>query len=349
MKGRIETPEHETPSKSPGTGPDLNGEVHYTVRARTKGDKIENLTVPRNGTAAFSPEIGESIIENVDLPDHGSLCICRLLPNCDTTLEVKTESDVPWLGTISAHRGRAHISLPGTEELEINQATGIIWKHKSGTTFFRVSGGQEIVTLCVNFPTPIFRKYFNRKAPQAIAPYLAPSVQEHLLHPYMASRYIRSAVESALAPGTSGPLRQMQIEGAGKTFIALVIAELEKERRGGKAPSLNAGEIAQAAMEMLRERLDEIPEITEMAAALNTSPKRLNASFKEYFGGTVFEVHRTLRLNQAKDMLKHGEGSVKEVAWAVGYSYVSNFTKAFVARFGTSPAAYARRFSKIDE
>ena len=61
----------------------------------------------------------------------------------------------------------------------------------------------------------------------------------------------------------------------------------------------------------------------KLKALLNTSPNQLIAE---------------IRLNKAKTMLQNKTGSVSEVAYSVGYSNLSYFSKSFKEKFGQSPS-----------
>jgi len=98
------------------------------------------------------------------------------------------------------------------------------------------------------------------------------------------------------------------------------------------------------ARERLVADLREPPTLTDLAAAVGLSPKRLNAGFRAAFGTTVFGYLRDARLDSARDLLDDGlEIPLKVLAWQVGYRQPSNFINAFRRRFGVPPGAYRRK------
>ncbi|MEK9724699.1 MAG: helix-turn-helix transcriptional regulator [Rhodospirillaceae bacterium] len=76
------------------------------------------------------------------------------------------------------------------------------------------------------------------------------------------------------------------------------------------------------------------------------SEKRINAVFREMYGGTVFEVLRDARLTIAREMLETGDAPIKSVSWDVGYAHVSNFNRAFSRMFGVTPGAILKNKGK---
>jgi AraC-like DNA-binding protein len=57
------------------------------------------------------------------------------------------------------------------------------------------------------------------------------------------------------------------------------------------------------------------------------------------FGTTIFGHLHTQRMEQARRFLQEGKMNVTEVADEVGYSSLSQFTRAFNKQFGTKPSA----------
>ena len=55
------------------------------------------------------------------------------------------------------------------------------------------------------------------------------------------------------------------------------------------------------------------------------------------------EFLRERRLLQAQELLRRGEGSVTEIAFAVGFENLSSFTRAFRARFSCAPSSLIPR------
>jgi AraC-like DNA-binding protein len=82
------------------------------------------------------------------------------------------------------------------------------------------------------------------------------------------------------------------------------------------------------------------PALGELAVAVGLSEKRLNTGFRLLFGATVFETLRNERLEHARIVLRSGEATLKEVAFRVGYNYVTNFVNAFTQRYGAPPRQY---------
>lgn len=103
------------------------------------------------------------------------------------------------------------------------------------------------------------------------------------------------------------------------------------------------------ARERLVANLQDPPSLSDLAAAVAISPKRLNQGFRELFGMTAFHYLMEVRLLTARKMLEEGlDMPLKQLAWSVGYNQVSNFITAFRRRFGVSPGLYRRHSADED-
>ncbi|HXB92453.1 MAG TPA: helix-turn-helix transcriptional regulator [Puia sp.] len=89
---------------------------------------------------------------------------------------------------------------------------------------------------------------------------------------------------------------------------------------------------------MLRDtRTNKFPSIERLSHTAMMSPTNLKAKFKKVYGMKLYEFFNRNRLEKAKEMLKTGEYSVKQVGVAIGFSNLSNFAKAFKKEFGILP------------
>ncbi|PVH24688.1 AraC family transcriptional regulator [Sphingobacterium corticibacter] len=79
------------------------------------------------------------------------------------------------------------------------------------------------------------------------------------------------------------------------------------------------------------------------ASILNTSPQNLNAACKKNINLTASEVLAGHIIKEAKRLLFYTTKSVSEVAYQVGFTDKSNFSKYFKRYTGLSPANYRKQ------
>ena len=87
--------------------------------------------------------------------------------------------------------------------------------------------------------------------------------------------------------------------------------------------------------------------VDQMAAALNLSGRQLRRKVKSLTDTTPLDLIRHHRITHAARLLRHEGHSVKEAAYAVGYSSTSHFSRAFSAAYGMPPSAYAQQSSSL--
>lgn len=80
--------------------------------------------------------------------------------------------------------------------------------------------------------------------------------------------------------------------------------------------------------------------ITELASDLSVSRSQLHRKISSLTGFSSTNFIKMIRLEKAKDLLKHNNGNVTEIAYACGFNSQSYFTKSFKEYVGKSPSSY---------
>jgi AraC-like DNA-binding protein len=84
--------------------------------------------------------------------------------------------------------------------------------------------------------------------------------------------------------------------------------------------------------------LEKFPSIKELSRIALMSSTKLKNHFKEVYGMKLYEFYNYNRLLKAKRWIESGETNVKEAALRIGFSNLSNFSKAFKKEFGLLPS-----------
>jgi AraC-like DNA-binding protein len=127
-------------------------------------------------------------------------------------------------------------------------------------------------------------------------------------------------------------------------FVEETAAELIGRAIHGPAPAAGRrastrrehAELAEAAKDLLLERLDHPLSLTALAGELYVSPYHLTRVFREQTGRTLTEYLHDLRLRAAVERL--GDGSLSRIAADLGYASPSHFTDRFRSAFGVPPS-----------
>ncbi|MFV8817475.1 GlxA family transcriptional regulator [Haliea sp. E17] len=94
------------------------------------------------------------------------------------------------------------------------------------------------------------------------------------------------------------------------------------------------------AQQWLRDNLSSGADIASLAERLGLSTRTLNRRFRLATGSSPQQWLQRLRVNEARDLLRHSNLSVGEIAWQVGFQDVSHFGKLFRQHAGISPGRY---------
>lgn len=111
-----------------------------------------------------------------------------------------------------------------------------------------------------------------------------------------------------------------------------------------KLPSELTGRLSesqlQTAIDCIHSHLDRDFSLSEMAALLNLSQYHFCRLFKRSTGKTPHQYLTQCRLDRAKQLLSKPELTITEIAFQVGFSNHSSFTRLFRQYVGITPKAF---------
>lgn len=96
------------------------------------------------------------------------------------------------------------------------------------------------------------------------------------------------------------------------------------------------------ASQLLTKDLENPPSFTELGRQVGMCRSKLHSCFRELYGITPFDFLRLKRIEMAQRLLRQGELNVTQTAYAVGYSSLSHFSKAFQQQTGYLPSHYLK-------
>ena len=153
------------------------------------------------------------------------------------------------------------------------------------------------------------------------------------------------ALHQILSCPYHGLTRQLFLEGKVMELIAYKLEQLESEPAKIKIyPVLKSDDVERIhyARDLLIKDIENPPDLIELARSVGLSRSKLHHNFRAVYGITPFDYLRNRRLEKARIFLNEGNMDVTEVAYSVGYSSLSHFTKVFKQYFGMLPSNYHR-------
>jgi AraC-like DNA-binding protein len=167
--------------------------------------------------------------------------------------------------------------------------------------------------------------------------------------PYRVADIITPSMQTALHQILNCPYhgltRQLFLESKAMELMAYKLEQLESDPAKTKRHTvLKSDEVERIhfARNLLIKDIENPPDLVELARMAGLSRSKLHHNFRAVYGITPFDYLRDRRLEKAKIFLNEGKMDVTEVAYSVGYSSLSHFTKVFKQYFGMPPSNYRR-------
>ncbi|PPS45604.1 AraC family transcriptional regulator [Chroococcidiopsis sp. TS-821] len=151
---------------------------------------------------------------------------------------------------------------------------------------------------------------------------------------------MRHVLHQILQCPYQGMMQKMYLESKALELLSLQFtAWLEDSQSRARSPRLRLEDIERLhqAREILIQNIDNPPSLLALARQVKLNDCKLKQGFRQIFGTTVFGYLHEIRMERSRQLLATGQLSVTEVAYAVGYSSLPSFSKAFRKRFHCSP------------
>lgn len=150
----------------------------------------------------------------------------------------------------------------------------------------------------------------------------------------------REAAIQRMLACQSYPSREQPItagEGARVVMDLLAALAATRERVTEQDPD-NA--LVARALRIIRGRLDQNVNASELAEELDCSREHLSRVFKIQTGNSPYRHIMLEKVRAALNMLRESELSMKEIAGRLGFDHAAHFTRVFKSHTGTTPSRY---------
>jgi len=221
------------------------------------------------------------------------------------------------------HRGRCRLRQNGREQLIARAGVSI----NLGISPFELDFQEEVSMTCFRVPLAGLAAR-TAELGEAVARPLVPGGASELFLGY-----------AGTLARTAASLDAAAADHAADCFMDLLAVAIGMQEQAGEAARAAVRrELFRRGCAYIRARLGEPAlDLAAVAAYLNLAPRTLQALFKEQ--GQTFTGHLLeQRLLAAERQLAcNGRARVGEIAYAVGFSDLSYFNRAFRRRFGMTP------------
>ncbi len=146
----------------------------------------------------------------------------------------------------------------------------------------------------------------------------------------------------------SAPRGSMQLLECYLTELLLVLMQSESQSYTTEKHSENSRELADSSItalivSYLEENIHSSITLSDVCSRFYMGKSRLCKLFDDYFGVGPIEYFTSLKINEAKKLLRAEEMAIGKVADTLAYSSIHNFSRSFKKATGFSPSEYRKK------
>lgn len=149
---------------------------------------------------------------------------------------------------------------------------------------------------------------------------------------------IKMALHALENNSFTGELRNMYLESKVFELITLFFHQFEHQQTQKTLLRKKEKELVYQAQQILDEKLETPPSITELSRMVGLNEYKLREGFRLLFDNTIYGYLRQQRMFKAKLLMEKEELTVSEAGNTVGYTNLSHFAEAFKKEFGMNPS-----------
>lgn len=123
--------------------------------------------------------------------------------------------------------------------------------------------------------------------------------------------------------------------------IHLALVHRPKAPARAAAANLDMDEVVVTAAKLyIEQHLARNPSLDDIADAVGTNRGKLNETFRQRTGLTVFSFIRERRIERGQQLLRETKLGITDIAGQIGFNSAGNFATAFRERLGLTPSAF---------
>ncbi|BBH25027.1 hypothetical protein Back11_63900 [Paenibacillus baekrokdamisoli] len=119
-----------------------------------------------------------------------------------------------------------------------------------------------------------------------------------------------------------------------RTYVELAIKRIREEREQ------RTWSVIDSAITFIQEKFHEELSLEDVAEQVHLNPYYFSKVFKQQTGETFIDYVTRLRIERAKECIRDGQFSLKEVCYLVGYKDPNYFSRVFKKVTGVTPTEY---------
>ncbi len=299
-----------------------------------------------NNTINFPPHLGEGFLRHYYLANGLTLNYLRFKFFEEITFSRKAGEEVPFspiMFYIHEKKFKQDIENEITE-ISSNSPHGIFWpsSHISSVWQFPVNEWLSNITIAINHEWLLKNckkgesNYVHQLLSSGKPFYIFEEITPQMHH-------IISEIIDVIDNESHACVSNLFIECKTTELLAVFMEKLIERPLNENTAHLNSSDVGKLfkVKESLLKNISDTPHLKELAAQVGFSESKLQKSFKQVFGKSIYQYALYEKMMLAQKMLKSRKYSVSEVGYQLGYSNLSHFTKAFKNQFGVNPKTFS--------
>ncbi len=247
--------------------------------------------------------------------------------------------------------GEMLLETPDAKQYQITPQSGIMYRVRDNGTRFHLKGGQTLRHIGVAGKISGLHKQLGDQLPGALACFSSFPESGVVSREVPVNTRLRGLLANVFAPSTcaSDPFQEIALEGVSMSILAEITRTiLASDSESEYKASLWSEQIFNNLTAYIRDNLDAPLKADDLCQRFGIARRQLSQMFQVLAQCSPREYLRRERLERARLLIEQEGYPVKSVASAVGYSHVSNFTKAYREYFGETPG-HTLRLKEADK
>ncbi|UJJ30658.1 AraC family transcriptional regulator [Halopseudomonas maritima] len=262
----------------------------------------------------------------------------------DCFVQVQNSFSEPWIGSALHLQGHSELAYPDGKTFTLTPDSALLMRVDPSGSRFHLFKGQLVRHVGVASTLAPLQARFDGQLPGRLALFTDNSFGDFQLgQSFSPSPRLRHLASNLFDNHAKGSTRLLKLEGIANLFLAEIIELFCEENPTKDRIVVWEDQSLSDIIAHIEHNLDGTLALSALANMAGLSENRLDQLFRQKFQLSCAEYVRNERMSTANRWLQSGELPVREVAKRVGYSHVSNFSRAYRARFGETPARTLRR------
>ena len=230
------------------------------------------------------------------------------------------------------------------KEIFLNSPNGVFWPspHISSVWKFPINEWLSNITIAINHHWLL--KNCDREKGNYVHQLLSSGKPFYIFEEITSQMHqIISDIVDVIDNHSHACVANLFLESKTTELLALFIEKLIDRPLNENIANLNSSDVEKLfkVKELLLQNISNTPQLNELTESVGFSDSKLQKTFKQVFGKSIYQYALYEKMLVAEKMLKSKKYSVSEVGYELGYSNLSHFTKAFKNQFGVNPKTYA--------